>query len=211
MKKHVLASILLAAAAALLWVSSRMTWFYVDAFDDKSGAKTHSIVGSNWASELVALALVLAAASVAAVALRRTPRRIIGVIAAMSGAVVGWSAVAVLLVTEPDRERALNILSSQAATSHRGNGALLSSWAEITAMTLNPVAVIMAIAGAVVAIFAGVLLAVAPGENKTVSSAYDRKQQRKQKIQQELATEPDSGRVLWDALDADIDPTDTPR
>lgn len=211
MKKHVLASVLLAVAAAGLWASSRMTWFKVEAFDDKSGAKTLTIVGASWAAELIALALVLGAAAVAGIALRRTPRRIVGIVSILSGAVAGWSACAVLVGGEPDRARALSILSSDTASSHRVEGALLSSWAEITAMTPHSVALILAICSATVAAFAGALLAVAPGEDKRVSSAYDRKQQREQKIQQELATEPDSGRVLWDALDADIDPTDNVR
>ncbi len=211
MTKHILASVLLALSAATLWASSRMTWYYVEAFDDKSGAKTQEITGAAWASEIVALALVLTAAAVAGLTLRRTPRRIVGIIAAIIGAAAGWSAMTALLTEVPDYGRALGILSSQVATSRSSEGALLSSWAEITAMTTNTFAVVIALVGAALAVFAGGLLAIAPGKNKEASSAYARKQQRAQRIQSELEAEPDSGRVLWDAIDADIDPTDDQR
>jgi len=40
MKKSVLASLMLAGGAVLLWVSSRLAWLTVTADDDKAGTKT---------------------------------------------------------------------------------------------------------------------------------------------------------------------------
>jgi uncharacterized membrane protein (TIGR02234 family) len=65
--------------------------------------------------------------------------------------------------------------------------------------------------GAAVALFGGVLLAMKPGTDSAKLNRYERKQDRAAKISRDLEAEPDSGRVMWDALDADIDPTDTRR
>ena len=52
------------------------------------------------------------------------------------------------------------------------------------------------------------ILAAYPGVDGPKRTQYERKQRRTAHIAAELAAEPDSGRVLWDAIDADIDPTD---
>lgn len=45
MKKSVLASLMLAGGAVVLWVSSRLAWLTVTADDDKAGTKTVTIHG----------------------------------------------------------------------------------------------------------------------------------------------------------------------
>ena len=53
------------------------------------------------------------------------------------------------------------------------------------------------------------MLARNPGEDKTkVSSKYETPAARQAKLGEDLETSADSGRVMWDALDSDIDPTD---
>nr|WP_237559103.1 Trp biosynthesis-associated membrane protein [Corynebacterium renale] len=47
----------------------------------------------------------------------------------------------------------------------------------------------------------------APGVD-AVGTKYERATTRKEKALDDLQREPDSGRTLWDALDADIDPTE---
>jgi len=37
---------------------------------------------------------------------------------------------------------------------------------------------------------------------------YEKDAVRRDRIHEDLDAQPDSGRVMWDALDADIDPTD---
>ncbi|NLZ57174.1 MAG: TIGR02234 family membrane protein, partial [Corynebacterium sp.] len=37
MKPHVLSALMIGAGALVVWISSRMNWITVDAFDDKSG------------------------------------------------------------------------------------------------------------------------------------------------------------------------------
>ena len=39
---------------------------------------------------------------------------------------------------------------------------------------------------------------------------YEQETVRREKIRDDLESQPDSGRVMWDALDADIDPTEDP-
>ena len=51
-------------------------------------------------------------------------------------------------------------------------------------------------------------MALRPGEDTATKNKYEKASQRREKIEQDLQDEPESGRVLWDAIDADIDPTD---
>lgn len=208
MTKTRIAALLIGVGAAVLWGASRLTWLTVQAFDDKSGNKTLDIIGAQWSTETTAVSLVLVAACVAAFALRRVARRVVGVIAAGAAGVAGWSALDVIIGTGPDPQRALSILSSQTATAHQNKGALLANWAEITDITVHPTGVLVAVVGAALAIFAGALLAVAPGDDKPKANQYERKHTRELRIEEDLEADPDSGRVMWDALDADIDPTD---
>ena len=74
MKKSVLASLMLAGGAVALWVSSRLAWLTVTADDDKAGTKTVTIHGASWSTELIAAAIMLAAAAIAGLILRRAGR-----------------------------------------------------------------------------------------------------------------------------------------
>ncbi|AKK06383.1 trp region conserved putative membrane protein [Corynebacterium mustelae] len=211
MTKTRIAALLIGVGAAILWGASRMTWLTVQAFDDKSGTKTLDIIGALWSTETTAVSLVLVAACVAALTLRRLARRVVGIIAACAAGIAGWSALDIVLGAGPDPQRALSILSSQTATAHQSKGALLANWAEITDISVHSTGVVVAVLGAALAIFAGTLLAVAPGIDKPKANQYERKQTRESRIEEDLEADPDSGRIMWDALDADIDPTDPKR
>ena len=68
---------------------------------------------------------------------------------------------------------------------------------------------ILALVGAAMALFGAVMLARNPGEDKVkASSKYETPAARQAKLEEDLETSSDSGRVMWDALDSDIDPTD---
>ena len=191
MKKSVLASLMLAGGAVVLWVSSRLAWLTVTADDDKAGTKTVTIHGASWSTELIAAAIMLAAAAIAGLILRKAGRRIVG-------GLVGGT---------PDAQRALAILSTNNTTSAT-KGAQLTSWAQITAIDVNTPPVVLALIGAAIGLVGGIILAAYPGVDGPKRTQYERKQRRTAHIAAELAAEPDSGRVLWDAIDADIDPTD---
>ena len=200
MKKSVLASLMLAGGAVALWVSSRLAWLTVTADDDKAGTKTVTIHGASWSTELIA-------AAIAGLILRRAGRRVVGGLAAVIAAAGGWFILQVLVGGTPDAQRALAILSTNNTTSAT-KGAQLTAWAQITAIDVNTPPAILALAGAAIGLVGGVILAAYPGFDGPKRTQYERKQRRTAHIAAELAAEPDSGRVLWDAIDADIDPTD---
>lgn len=203
MRTSRIAALLLAVSAAVLWAASRMAWITVDTFDDKSGDATNAIIGGLWSTEQTAVAMLLLAGSIAGFALRRVGRRVVGVISALAGIGVSWAPLG-LLAGEPDPQRAHQLLST-------GEEAKIAAWAEIANLDVTSAGPALAMFGAAVALFGGVLLAMKPGADSAKLNRYERKQDRAAKISRDLEAEPDSGRVMWDALDADIDPTDTRR
>ena len=202
MKRHVLSALLIGAGALVVWISSRMNWITVEAFDDKSGATTQSLVGATWSTEIMALALALAAACVAGLVLRRLGRRIVGASLSPLSLLTGEA-------TAEDAERARTLLTSGVASQRASEGTLLSEWAEIMDLSTHPAAAIVALIGCALALFGGVLLAMRPGVDSVQAGRFERRQARADKIRTDLEQAPDSGRVMWDALDEDIDPTDT--
>ncbi|MBC3185272.1 TIGR02234 family membrane protein [Corynebacterium sp. zg-331] len=202
----------LVVAAAMEWASSRATWLGVEAFDDKSGAASATLTGAVWATELTAVALLLAAGCVAGLALRRVGRRAVGVVCALAGAGVAWIPVRTL-TQEIDTQRVHGLLSStleggaQTATGTQAGPVGISEWAEISSVTLHYVGPGLSVAGAAVALVCGVILALRPGRDAATMNRYERVEGRRQCLRADLRAAPDSGRVMWDALDADIDPT----
>ncbi len=191
------AALLLALAAGMLAGAASMTWFDVSAHDDKSGAIETSVSGATWSKEVTAIALALAAACIAGLALRRTGRRIIGIAAAILSALGALPFVAVLS-SEADPERMHKLLSER---DDQGV-AVLTNWAQINQIDLHPLGPILGLIGCALGLVAGVLLAMRPGQEQRD------KYQRSQIREEELEQDPDSERALWDAIDADIDPTD---
>ena len=208
MKPHVRSALMIGVGALVVWISSRMNWITVEAFDDKSGATSQSIVGATWSTEIMALALALAAAGVAALVLRRTGRRIVGGLSAVIAAGASLSPLA-LLTSEPDAQRAHQILASGVADQRANSGVLLSDWAEITSITAHPTAAVVAMIGCALALVGGIVLAMRPGVDTVRGNQYERRRARAEKIRTDLEEAPESGRVMWDALDEDIDFTDT--
>jgi len=202
-----IATLLIGLGALVLWIGSRFTWLTVDTFDDKSGAATLGIPGATWSTEATAVVLLLLAACVAGFALRRTGRRIVGAVAALAAVGASWQPL-VLLAGQPDPERARTLLTSGAASQRADAEVLISEWAEVTNLSVGVTGPVLALLGCAIALFGGVLLAVRPGVDSAQRNKYERKQDREAKIAEDLEETPDSGRVMWDALDADIDPTD---
>ena len=52
------------------------------------------------------------------------------------------------------------------------------------------------------------LLIARPGEDSPRQNKYEKETVRREKVREDLEEDPQSGRVLWDAISADIDPTD---
>lgn len=201
------AAALLGLGAAVLWAGSRTTWLTVEAFDDKSGAVSETIVGATWSTEATAVALLLAAACIAGFALRRVGRRVIGAVAALAAVGASWSPLN-LLAGEPDAERARTLLTSGLSSQRASDPVALSEWAQLVEVQVNNFGPALTMLGCALALFGGILLVVRPGPDSAKLNKYERKKNREARIVDDLQAAPDSGRVMWDALDADIDPTE---
>ncbi len=199
----------LGLGALILWIGSRFTWVTVDVFDEKSGSATLPIPGATWSTETTAVALLLVAACVAGFALRRVGRRLVGAVAALAAIGASWTPLTLLAGENgPDPERARQLLASGAASQRANAPVTITEWAQVTDLHTDPTGAVLVLLGCALALFGGVLLAVRPGTDSAKLNKYERKRSREAKIVEDLESTPDSGRVMWDALDADIDPTD---
>ena len=191
-------------------IASRTPWMQISYFDDRIGGGTRDLTGAQWSTESSAVAILLLVAAIAVLALRRLPRRIIGAIAALAAAAAALSPLT-LLVSGPDPNRVRALLSAGAngvAQGMQPDSGALSGLAQITALDLNPINLVLTITAFTIALIGGVAVALCPGGDSAKLNKYETEAVRKEKIETDLEENPDSGRVLWDALDADIDPTD---
>ena len=201
-------AIALGVAGALTWISSRMDWVRAEFVDDISGGGETSVNGADWSTETGAIAVLLLAGMVAAFALRRLGRRVIGAICAVASVGLAVPAVRVL-VGGADPERVHALLTVGADEAQQGNSApAIAQWAEITSATTLVAGPGLALAAAVLGLAGGVLLIARPGEDSPRQNKYEKETVRREKVREDLEEDPQSGRVLWDAISADIDPTD---
>lgn len=196
--------VLLAVAASTLWGSSRLTWVTVTSADGLTEPRTDDIGGGVWFGALTPLALMLLAAVAAVLGTRGLPRRAVGVIIALAAAIAAVPPLALLNGSGATAERA-------AALAELPGRAAVQEVATSTGPAL------LAMVGAVAAFFAGVLLARMPERAARLSGKYDNPVFRRAAAT-DLVTrrnsgastaEPVSERVLWDALDAGTDPTES--
>ena len=198
----------LGVAGALSWISSRMAWVRAEFVDDISGGGEATVNGADWSTEAGAIAVLLLAGMVAAFALRRLGRRVIGAIC--TAASFGLAVPAVrLLLGGADPERVHALLTAGADEAQQGNSApAIAQWAEITSATTLVAGPGLALAAALLGLAGGVLLIARPGEDSPRQNKYEKETVRREKVREDLEEDPQSGRVLWDAISADIDPTD---
>lgn len=204
-----LALALILVSAIGLWLAGRAAWLTVTTFDDKSGEAVNDLVGATWAPESTALALALAAGVAATLILGGAGRRIIGALAAVIAAAASWSPL-MLLTRGADPARALDLLTSGAATQRANAPVTVSDWAQVQDLQVHVPGPAAAIAVAALGVLGGALLLVRPGgaASRRRSGAYETPEVRRERVREDLDREPESGRVLWDALDAGVDPTD---
>lgn len=202
-----LGAVIMGLGALLILLALQSTWVVVGTIDERTGGTVVDIEGSTWVSELTALSLVLLAGMVAGLVLRSTGRRVVGTLCSVcAGAALYWPLKT--LIVEPDRSRIESVLQYAAdTTSGTGGSAPLGEIGGVDVSAFGP---ILATIGALLAIAGAVTLASKPGGDAATASKYETTSKRKEKVSQDLAEDPESGRVMWDALDADIDPTDMP-
>ena len=211
MAPHKLGALLIGTGAALLGAFSRGMWVTATYTDELAGGGVAHIRGAEWSTETTAVALLLLVAAIGAFALRRTGRRLTAIIAALASLGAAVSPAQLLIRgADPDRVHALLTAGLDTAqTASTTQGPVVSEWAETTAADVATLFPLLSLAGCLIAFAGAVLVAARPGEDAPKQNKYEKEAVRRERLADDLETNPDSGRVMWDALDADIDPTDT--
>lgn len=201
------AAVALIAAAAALWAASRMVWATLTVTDDLSPIRALKVHGSDWSPWLTPLALVLLAAIAAGAAMRGWALRIVAILVALGGVLAASPAVSLLVGGDQD--------------TYAAKAIDLSYRFRLLLVTTNSWAGVVVLIGAALAVVGGVLLLrVATGE--AMSSKYSspaarraelekktfREYRERQKRTDDESSAPESERLLWDALDTGVDPTE---
>jgi uncharacterized membrane protein (TIGR02234 family) len=183
-----LAQLLLLLSAGALWVASRMVWVDVQSFDGLGQPKSTALTGASWSTALVPLAVLVAAAAVAALAVRGWPLRLLAVLVAAASAGMGYLAISLWVIRDA-AVRAAHLadvaLPNLVDTQRHYGGAFVT------------------LAAAVVTLVGAVLLVRSAAKAKPEAARYER---RVAPLPQEAAAP--SERAIWDALDEGRDPTD---
>lgn len=223
-RPQLIAAVLLAAAAILLWAASQMTWATVIVADDLSEPRTLEVKGSDWSPWLTAVAIALLAAIAALFALRGWLLRVVAVLVAVFGVVSFMPGILLLTAAEDDDFAATTIdfadrYAVVAVQNQSGPG-------------------LVVIAGAVCAVLAAVMMmraATTAGMSSKYVSPAARRDELERRVfaerEQRLAAEAqaraagadpaqkaaapaddeptvENERLMWDALDTGMDPTD---
>ncbi|MGY0497918.1 TIGR02234 family membrane protein [Nocardia sp. FBN12] len=202
--KPVVAVVLLALAAAGLWASSRMTWVTVHSADGLTEPRTDDLNGGVWFGALTPLALVLVASIAAVFAVKGVLRQLLGVVISVVAAAAAVPGFALAVGAGKTAERA-------------GTLAELPVRAVVSGADTHLGPAILSIFAACLALAAGILLTRRTGERAEASDKYDNPVFRRADASAAVSKQhtetgsaaPLSDRVLWDALDAGTDPTDT--
>lgn len=201
------AMLLALAGAAMLWGAGRLNFVTVTVADDKSGDSIEDLVGSVWDPAGTPLALAILASLVLSFALQPLGRRIMGGFVTALGLVASYRSM-LLLTTDVDLERARQLLTTGVATQRKSDPVTIAEWAQVVSGQVHLGPVLLAAAGSACAIIGGVLLLMRPGGASTGHSRYERPEARRAGAEEDLEANPGSSQVLWDAMDAGVDPTD---
>ncbi|OBJ71643.1 TIGR02234 family membrane protein [Mycobacterium sp. 1274756.6] len=190
-----IAQVLLAVAAAALWVASRLPWVSIRSFDELGPPTTTTLSGAEWSTVLLPAALVLLAAVVAALAVRGWPLRVLALLVAALSLALGYLAIGQWAASDVAARAAhlaqIPVQSLTAGTERHLLGAGITMVA------------------AVCALVAAVLL-MRSGAGRGAATKYATPAARRESAQDDDAEAgPMSERLIWDALDEGRDPTDT--
>lgn len=202
-----MALILVVLSAAGLWGAGRMKYVTAQIFDDKTGEFSRSLVGSVWDPAATPLALAMLTCLILSLAMQPLIRRILGVLVVLLAGTASFRSVS-LLTTDVDLMRVRDLLVSGVATQRQNAPETISDWAQVASAEVHTAPVLLAIVAAALGVIGGVILAMQPGERTEANSRYVTPEVRREHVHEDLADNPDSSRVLWDALDAGVDPTE---
>jgi uncharacterized membrane protein (TIGR02234 family) len=192
-----LGQILLVAAAAGLWASSRLPWVVVRSFDGLGPPKAVTLTGAVWSSALLPLALLLLATAIAALAVRGWTLRMLAVLVAVASLAIGYLAISIWVV--PD------VAVRGADLVHVPVLSLVGSERRYVGPAITLLAAVCTLAGAV-------LLMRAATSSRGATTKYVTPATRRSLAQRNdgVSSEAMSERTIWDALDEGRDPTQDP-
>ena len=205
MRPLALALVLLSAVG--IWIAGRLTYLTVTVQDDKAGDSVKELVGSVWDPAATPLAIAMIASVIAMLAVPPLFRRLLGALIALLAATASFRSVQ-LLTTEVDLARAQSILSTGVATQRKSDPLQVSGWATVVEAQVHTWPLVLAIIAAACGVVGGVIILMRPGQKSTGHSRYETPESRREGVEQDLRENPDSSRVLWDALDSGVDPTE---
>lgn len=180
------AQALLLAAAAALWVASRLPWVSVGSADGLGQPKTTTLNGAAWATALLPLAVLLVAAALAGLAVRGALMRVVALLLAVVSFALGY--LGLTLIVMPD------VGPRGAALAGVDIATLVSSERHLSGAFVT-------LGAAVGVLFAAVLLM-----RSAVSAAHAAKYAAPgtpRPVGADVLTD----RAMWDALDEGHDPT----
>jgi uncharacterized membrane protein (TIGR02234 family) len=186
-----LAQLLLLLSAAALWGASRMVWVDVQSFDGLGQPKTTVLTGGSWSSALVPLAAILLVAAVAPIAVRGWRLGLLAAIVAGVSALMAYMAISLWVIRDV-AVRAAHLaevpITELTGTQRHYGGAILT------------------LVAAVGALVGAVLLMRSVAKPRPEVDRYERRRSA-QSPEDDVDT---SERVIWDALDEGLDPTQDP-
>lgn len=94
------ARLLLLAGAALSWAGSRLTWVSVRSFDGLGPPRDSALTGAAWSTALLPLAVLLAAAALAALAVRGWLLRAVAAVVAAACLVLGYLGISLMVMPD---------------------------------------------------------------------------------------------------------------
>ncbi|MUL74770.1 TIGR02234 family membrane protein [Mycolicibacterium sp. CBMA 226] len=187
------AQVLLLVAALMLWGASRLPWVDVSSSDGLGQPKTTTLSGAAWSTALIPLALLVAAAAVAALAVRGWALRLLALLVAVASAGLGYLAISLWVVTDVS-VRAADM--AQIAVMF-----LIGTQRHYWGAGVTLAAAVLTLVGAVLLMRSAGQGAAAPATSKYAAPAARRE------AAQEEAADGMSERMIWDALDEGHDPT----
>jgi uncharacterized membrane protein (TIGR02234 family) len=190
-----IAQLLLVLGAIGLWVASRLPWVVLTSFDGLGQPRTARVSGGTWSTALIPFAVLLLAAAVAALAVRRWPLRALAVLVALVSA--GSAYLSITLWTTRDVAPRAAFLADVPVGSLIGSSR--QHWGAV-----------LALGAAVVSLAAAIVLMRVAVRGSAGSDKYTSPTARRAVAGRAVGEETISERVMWDALDEGLDPTRDP-
>lgn len=185
------AQVLLVAAAAGLWAASRLIWVELHTFDGLGPPRLITVSGAQWSSALVPLALLLLAAALAALAVRRWALRVLAVLVGLASLATGYLAISTLQL--PD-------------VAARGADLARVPLLELVGSKRNYAGPVIALVTALGVLVAAALLMRAAASAGGTATKYLAPAARRDAARHDDQVL--SERTMWDELDEGRDPTE---